>query len=108
MSFGFKGQKGKSSPASPVRRSEGGSRLRNPGHAQVSFDSVGTYVSPYREPSSDLGRSYFLFFTPARTSDLLYTELTFPRWAGSPTTASDSFCHWRWLLKLGNAKLVHQ
>ncbi len=64
MSFGFKRQKGKSSLASPLCRSEGGSRLRNPGHAQVYFDSVGAYVSPYREPSSDLGRSYFFSFHP--------------------------------------------
>ena len=83
MPLGSKRQNAKAHRLAPSagRREVAGYETRV--HAQVCFDSVGTYVSPYREPSSDLGRSYFLFFTPARTSDLLYTESTFPRWPGS-------------------------
>ena len=78
------GKGGKSSPASPLRRSEGGSRLRNPGLAP-RFASIRLYVC-VPVPGAQFGPGeelLFYCFTPARTSDLLYKEVTFPIWSGS-------------------------
>ncbi len=76
-------QKGKSSPASPLRRSEGGSRLRNLRLVR-RFTSIRLVrMFPRTGPQFGPEEELLFVFTPARTSDLLYSELTFQRWPGS-------------------------